>query len=116
MIARLRPHRREPGYVAFLAHRVSGVLLALFLPLHFWVLALVLRGEAALDGFLRWTEAPLVKAAETVLVVLLAVHLGGGLRILLIELTPWRAAWDSLIAVTAGVSLAVGLAFLLGVI
>lgn len=110
----LRPHRNQPGYLAFLAHRVSGVLLALFLPAHFWVLALVLRGEAALDGFLHWTEVPLLKAAETVLVILLSVHLTGGIRLLLIELTPWRPAYDSLIAVTGGVSLALGLMFALG--
>jgi len=110
-----RAHRRQPGYLAFLAHRISGLALALFLPAHFWVLALVLHGEAALDGFLHWTEAPPVKAAETVLVVLLAVHLAGGMRLLLIELTPWRPAYDSLIAATGGASLAVGLLFALGV-
>ena len=110
---RARPTRRQPGYVAFLAHRVSGLLLALFLPAHFLVLALVLRGEAALDGVLHWSQSPLVKIAETVLVVLLAVHLAGGLRLLLIEFTPWRDGYDSLIAVTGGVGLAVGLMFLL---
>ena len=112
----LRPHRSQPGYLAFLAHRISGVLLALFLPAHFWVLALVLRGEAALDGFLHWTQVPVMKLAETVLVVLLTVHLTGGIRLLLIELTPWRAAYDSLIAVTGGVGLALGLIFALGVL
>ncbi|MCH6588292.1 MAG: hypothetical protein IH805_08275, partial [Proteobacteria bacterium] len=56
--------RRHPGYAAFLAHRVSGVLLAIFLPAHFLVLGLALEDAAALDGFLRWTEAPLVKLAE----------------------------------------------------
>lgn len=111
----LRPHRNDPGYAAFLVHRVSGIALALFLPAHFWVLSLVLRGEATLDGFLRWTDSPLVKAAETVLVMLLAAHLAGGVRVMLIELTPWRPAWDALIAVTGGVALAVGLMFAMGV-
>ncbi len=111
---RARPTRRQPGYLAFLAHRVSGLLLTLFLPVHFLVLATVLRGEAALDGILHWSQSPLVKLAETVLVALLAVHLAGGLRLLLIELTPWRAGYDSLIAVTGGVGLATGLMFLLG--
>ena len=109
------PSRNHPGYLAFLAHRVSGLLLAAFLPAHFWVLALVLDGEAALDGFLRWTDSPLLKVAETVLVALLAVHLAGGLRLLLIELTPWRAGYDSLVSVTAGVGLAAALMFALGV-
>jgi len=112
---RARPTRRQPGYRAFLAHRLSGLALALFLPVHFQVLALVLQGEEALDGFLAWTDAPALKLAETVLVVLLAVHLAGGLRLLLIEFTTWRSGYDSLLAVTGGVGLAVGLMFLLGV-
>jgi len=110
----LRPTHNQPGYRAFIVHRVSGVLLAVFLPAHFWVLALVLRGEAALDGFLHWAEHPLLKAVETVLVMLLAAHLAGGVRVLLIELTPWRAGYDTLIAVTGGVTLALGLLFALG--
>lgn len=83
-------YRRERLWLAAMVHRVSGVLLACFLPLHFLVLGLAIRGEAALDGFLRWTDAPLVKLAEAGLVGLLAVHLLGGLRILVIENMPWR--------------------------
>ncbi|MGH6912777.1 MAG: succinate dehydrogenase, partial [Geminicoccales bacterium] len=72
---RLVAPRNHPAYWAFVAHRVSGLGLALFLPLHFLTLGLAIEGEAALDGFLRWTEQPLVRLAETILVILLAVHL-----------------------------------------
>ena len=108
-----RPHRRHPGYAAFVAHRVSGVLLALFLPAHFLVFGLALEDAAALDGFLRWSDAPLVKIAEWGLVVLLAVHLNFGLRLLLLELLPWRGARHGLIGLGAGVSLVLGALFLL---
>ena len=104
--------RRHPGYAAYLAHRVSGVLLAIFLPAHFLVLGLALEDAAALDGFLRWTEAPLVKLAEWGLVLLLTAHLATGLRLLALELLPWRGARLGLIGWGAGASLAVGLAFL----
>ncbi len=104
--------RRHPGYAAFLVHRVSGVLLAVFLPVHFLVLGLALEDAAALDGFLRWTEAPLVKLAEWGLVLLLSLHLAAGLRLLALELLPWRGARHGLIGWGAGASLAVGLAFL----
>ena len=104
--------RRHPGYAAFLAHRVSGVLLAIFLPAHFLVLGLALEDAAALDGFLRWTEAPLVKLAEWGLVLLLTAHLATGLRLLALELLPWRGARHGWIGWGAGASLAVGLAFL----
>ena len=107
--------RNHPAYWAFLVHRFSGLLLALFLPLHFWVLGQALAGEARLDGFLRWTEQPLVKFAETVLVLLLAAHMTGGVRLLMLEFLAWRDWQRSLLAIAAGVSVAAGLAFLLNV-
>jgi fumarate reductase subunit D len=64
-----------------LVHRVSGIALALFLPVHFWALGKGLE----LQAFLAWTEQPLVKLAEWGMVVLLAAHLGAGLRVLAIE-------------------------------
>ena len=68
--------RQHASYWAFLAHRLSGIALAAFLPLHFWTL-----GNALSDS-LAWTEAPLVKLGEWLIVVALAAHLGGGLRVL----------------------------------
>jgi fumarate reductase subunit D len=108
--------RNHPAYWAFLVHRVSGVVLALFLPLHFWVLGQALEGEAKLQGLLRWTEQPLVKAAETVLVLLLAAHLAGGLRLLALEFLAWRDWHKGLLAAAAAAALAVVLAFLLNVV
>jgi fumarate reductase subunit D len=108
--------RNHPAYWAFLVHRISGVALALFLPLHFWALAQALQGEARLDSFLRWTEQPLVKVAELALVLLLAAHTAGGVRLLVLELLPWRNWQKSLLAAATAFSVAAGLAFLLNVI
>jgi fumarate reductase subunit D len=107
--------RAHSSYAAFVVHRLSAIGLTLFLPLHFWALAQAIEGEAALDGFLRWTDRPLLKFAETVLVLLLAAHLAGGLRLLALELLGWRDWQKAVIAVSAGFSLAVGLLFLLNV-
>ena len=104
--------RRHPVYWAFVVHRLSGLLLALFLPMHFWSLSLAIQGEAAFDQFLVWSQAPWVKASEIGLVILLAVHMMGGLRLLAVEFLPWRDWQKTLIAVVFGVSLAVGLAML----
>lgn len=106
-----RPDRRHAGFAAFVIHRVSGVLLALFLPLHFLALGLALEGAEPLDAFLAFAELPLVKAAEWGLVVLLTVHLGFGLRILALEFLPWHGARKGWIAWGAGAALAAGLAF-----
>ena len=108
-------HRNQANYWAFVVHRLSGVLLALFLPLHFQVLVMAVKKPEAFDSFTAWAEAPLVKLAETVLIVLLAAHLTGGLRLLAIEFLPWRDWQKSAVAVTAGVSLALGLVYLLNV-
>ena len=109
----MRPHRNHPGYWAFLAHRLSGLGLALFLPLHFLTLGLALRGENALDRFLTWSNQPLVKLAETLLVMLLTVHLAGGLRLLLLELSPWHPHQTALISLGFGAAALSGLLFLL---
>ena len=116
--------RNHAAYWAFLAHRISGVALTLFLPLHFWALGNALQGEAKLDSFLRWSEQPLVKCAEVILVLLLAAHMAGGVRLLMLEFmdTPSGNAneineWHkTLLAVAAGVSAAIGLLFLLNLV
>ena len=105
--------RNHASYWAFVVHRASGVLLALFLPVHFWALGHALAGEAALNGMIAWTDAPLFKFAEWGLVVLLAAHLTGGVRLLLIEFGPWSGQRKNLIAGGLGVALMTGLAFAL---
>ena len=106
--------RNQPAWWAFLLHRLSGLALCVFLPMHFWALGQALQGEARLDGLLRWTEQPLVKFAETGLILLLAAHLTGGLRLLALEFLPWRDWQKGLAAAAAAVAIAVSLAFALG--
>lgn len=107
--------RGHAGYVAFIIHRLSGLLLALFLPLHFLALGLALDGARALDGFLAFAALPWVKASEWTLVVLLCVHLSFGLRILALEFLPWRGARKSWLGWGAGFAALAGLLFLAGV-
>jgi fumarate reductase subunit D len=85
------PPRSHRNYLAFVAHRLSGLALALFLPAHFWVLGLALEGAEDLDGFLTFAELPLVKLAEWGLVILLSLHMLFGLRLLAVEFLPWPA-------------------------
>jgi fumarate reductase subunit D len=110
----VRAYRRDLLWLAALVHRLSGVLLALFLPLHFLVLGLALQGEAKLDGFLAWTANPVVKFAEFTLVALLAAHLLGGLRVLFVEVATYRDIQKRLAAAGLLASALVGLVFLVG--
>ncbi len=105
-------HRRDALWIAALVHRISGLALACFLPLHFLALGLAIDSEVRLDGFLKWTANPLVKLAETVLVLLLVVHMLGGVRVLLVENLPWREGQKKLAAGVLVVAAVAALAFL----
>ena len=104
--------QRHAGRYAALAHRLSGVLLAVFLPFHFLALGLAIEGEARLDSFLAWSDQPLVKIAEWGLVTLLAVHLLAGLRVLALEFLPWRGPRKPWIAAGGALAAATGIAFI----
>ena len=112
----LGANRRHSVYWAFIVHRVSGLLLALFLPLHFWALSLAIQGEAVLDQFLHWSETPWVKASEIILVILLSAHMMGGIRLLALEFLPWRDWQKTLIALVFSLSFAIAMAMLLNML
>ncbi len=112
MIARQLRHRGSALWIAAMVHRLSGLALAIFLPLHFLALGLAINGEAKLESFLRWSDQPLVKLAEGALVFLLAVHLLGGLRVLVIENFACRDGQKQLATLAAAVSAIVALIFL----
>lgn len=111
-----RAHRSSMLWLAALVHRLSGLALAAFLPLHFLALGLAIEGEAALEGFLRWNDQPLVKLAEGGLVALLAVHLLGGLRLLVVENLSWRDGQQRLALIAAAAAAALGFVFLVRVL
>lgn len=109
----IRPHQSHPLYFAFLLHRVSGLALAIFLPLHFYVLSLALTAPHALEGFLSWSANPVVKIAEFALVFLLAVHFFGGLRLLALEFLPWSPRQKTYVATAFAASFFLSCSFLL---
>ena len=104
----LSGHRSHPTYWAFALHRLSGLALAIFLPVHLYVLSLVIGEGGQFDAFIGWTAHPLVKFAETGLVVLLALHMAGGLRLLAVEFLPWQDKQKTFAAVAGGVAVAAG--------
>lgn len=112
----MRGHRRQGLWLAFALHRASGLLLALFLPVHFHVLAFALNDAANLDAFLAWTDYTAVKIAEFGLVFLLAVHLFGGLRLMALEWLPWSGRQKTLAAGAVAASTFVSISFFLSAI
>ena len=109
----MRASHQQPGFVAALLHRLSGIALAIFLPLHFLALATALHGADALDSFLAATSNPLVKLTECALVVVLAIHMSLGLRVLAIEFLDIHERTLAVLSGCAAATVAIGLVFLL---
>jgi fumarate reductase subunit D len=115
MIARLLARRGSALWLAAMVHRLSGIALAAFLPLHFLALGLALDGEARLETVLRWSDRPLVKVSETLLVFLLAIHMLGGVRLLFLENYSWRDGQKQFALVSLAVATVVAFGFLAAV-
>ncbi|WP_313298639.1 succinate dehydrogenase [Diaphorobacter sp.] len=114
----MRSSHKHRGYWAFIGHRLSGIALAIFLPAHFYVLAMALD-EARLDHFLKLAEMPAMKVGEWGLVLLLSLHMFFGLRLLALELLPWSSTRDARISWIGwgfAASMVIGLVFVAGVI
>ncbi len=100
----MRPERTHPLWLAYMLHRWSGIGLAVFLPVHFWMLALAITDAARFDAFIAITDLVIVKLAEFGLVFLLAVHMFGGLRLMALEWLPWSAPQKTLAAGAVGIA------------
>jgi fumarate reductase subunit D len=111
-----RTYRYNILWNAALIHRLSGIGLVVFLPLHFLVLGLAIESAGKLDSFLQLAQMPVVKLAEFALVFLLVVHLLGGARLLALELLPWLDGQKLLAAGAASVAALVAIIFLIRVL
>jgi fumarate reductase subunit D len=109
----MRASHRQKGFVAAVAHRLSGLALALFLPVHFLALGTALDGADALESFFAATNRPDVKLAELGLVVALATHMALGLRVLAIEFLDFRERTLAVLATCFALVVAAGLTFAL---
>jgi len=108
----MRASHTQRGYVAAMLHRLSGIALAIFLPLHFLALATALNGAKALDAFLAVTRQPVVAFLEFAIVVALAIHLTLGLRVLAIEFFDYREKTLAVLTACAAAVIAVGAMFI----
>lgn len=111
----MRASHRQPGFLAALVHRLAGIALAIFLPIHFRALGSALEGADAFDSFLKATSAPLIKFAEGAIVVALALHMALGIRVLMIEFLPLRERTGIAVSICLAMALGVGLWFALNV-
>ena len=109
----MRASHTQRGFVAAMLHRVSGIALAIFLPLHFLALATALNGANALDSFLAITRQPVVAFLEWGIVVALALHMTLGLRVLAVEFFDFREKTLATLSLCLAAVVAVGFLFVL---
>jgi len=112
----MRASHQQRGFLAAMIHRLSGIALAIFLPLHFLALATALNGAPALDSFLALTRQPLIASLEFGIVVALALHMTLGLRVLAIEFFDFREQTLVPLAVCLAAVFAVGLLLILNMV
>ncbi len=108
----MRASHRQRGFVAAMLHRLSGIALAIFLPIHFLALATALNGAKSLDAFLAVTRQPVVACAGAGIVVALAIHMTLGLRVLAIEFFDFREKTLVPLSLCTAAVLAVGFIFI----
>ena len=75
-----------------------------------------LTAPSDLERALRFVDRPVFKVAEWGLVVLLAAHLAFGMRVLVLELLPWRSWQKSLIAIAVLITVVAGIAMALNLV
>jgi fumarate reductase subunit D len=106
------PHLK-PGFLAAMLHRLSGIALAVFLPMHFVALGTALSGADSFQGFLGVTHNGFVRVAEWGLVTALGMHMALGIRVLAIEWLAMQARGAIVVSCCVAGSVTVGLLFLL---
>jgi succinate dehydrogenase / fumarate reductase cytochrome b subunit len=75
------PRHRETGYLAFIMNRLSALGLTFYLGLHLMVLHKLAQGQQAYDEFVRFSQSPLLKIGEVVLIAAVVFHGLNGLRL-----------------------------------
>ena len=78
------------GFEAYVwaIHRITGLLLLIFIILHLCTLSSILKGEVAYDRILSFMESPIVKIGEIMILWVVFFHSLNGFRLILFNLFP----------------------------
>lgn len=76
----------EPGTLAYVFHRLTGVILAGYLVLHIWTISSSTISPAAFDAKLGAFHQPLFLALDVALLAAASFHAFNGLRILFFDM------------------------------
>jgi succinate dehydrogenase / fumarate reductase cytochrome b subunit len=77
------PRARQVGFWAFILNRLSALGLTFYLGLHLIVLNKLAQGAQAYDDFVAFSQSPLIKIGEVILIMAVVFHGLNGLRLIL---------------------------------
>ncbi len=78
-------YRWHTGSLAWLAHRITGIILSLYLVAHIYVLS-HLKDPAEYNKLMELMKNPLLKIGELILFAIVLKHVFAGIRITLLEM------------------------------
>ncbi|GAC1535713.1 MAG: succinate dehydrogenase, cytochrome b556 subunit [Herpetosiphon sp.] len=84
-------YRGGSGMMAWLLHRVSGLLLTVYLLFHIYGLRAAQQGKVAFDQALAANQTPFWKIMDLLLVLAVLYHTLNGVRVLLFDAGSVRA-------------------------
>ena len=74
------------GTFAFLANRIAGVAVAVYLITHIALLGTAARSRSGFDGLMQKLHAPFWLTLEMLLVLAIIFHASNGIRLILIDM------------------------------
>lgn len=108
---------KTTGFVSFALRRFTGVVLALYLFTHMWVIGSVNQGPDAFNARLNLVQTPFFKIAEIALLAAVVYHAFDGIRLLIVHyfnVTDQRKSlFYAIFAIAALLTIAGGLPILL---
>ena len=108
-----RHYRWHLGYMMWLLHRFSGLVLAAYLILHLWVLSHLTKGEAEFNRIMDAFNNPAGRLMEIGLLGVFLFHGINGLRVFFMDYGP-MAKNETYVKYLVGTFFLIALVFLAG--
>ncbi|OGP61536.1 MAG: succinate dehydrogenase, cytochrome b556 subunit [Deltaproteobacteria bacterium RBG_13_61_14] len=82
----IKHYRWQVGSAAYAFHRISGLALIAYLPLHIWVMHYLRHGPKDFNAAMEFLAQPIFKLSEWALFAAIIYHGLNGLRIVAVDL------------------------------
>lgn len=105
------PRGRQAGSGAFILNRLSALGLTFYLGLHLVVLHKLTQGAQAYNDFVSFSQTPMIRAGEVILITAVLFHGLNGLRLTLLAFNIGIRHQDKLFAMAVAITLFVSAMF-----